>query len=410
MSEKRFEGSPQEDTNDTAAADAQQTPAPPAEDTENDSWEQQRDEAKAQGDQAFQKQDFAGAIQFYTQALSLDPDNAKILSNRSAAYLKASEKSKALHDAQKCVDIGTMGVKGISRLAAALQALGRYEKALEQYQSILDKQADHAVALQGVSTCQEILQKQKQEEETVLSDPRDSENGRDETEDGDDLDDFFNEMEEVAETVKKERFKEPEQVATNAIKNAKKDLGTAKQQIERLLQTNYHWKNLNPYYVLDISHTASKEEISKRYKAISLLLHPDKNPNEPRAQEAYDEVLKAKAALDNDMQAKYTRDLAEEGMKQGEIDWKRGGKKENLGEMQKKAVFKIFAQVEQSRKEVAEREKQFEERQKQMEREAEEEARKSYAFSNEFKKEEHVEKRIGNWRDFQQKKKAKKAE
>jgi hypothetical protein len=64
-------------------------------------------------------------IHYYTSALSLDLKNGKLLSNRSAAYLKANYKSKALWITIACIETNTMGNEGgISRYAIALQVGG----------------------------------------------------------------------------------------------------------------------------------------------------------------------------------------------------------------------------------------------------------------------------------------------
>jgi len=51
----------------------------------------------------------------------LDPENVVLYSNRSAAYLANSDKSKALYDAQKCIQLNADYVKGYTRSAAALR-------------------------------------------------------------------------------------------------------------------------------------------------------------------------------------------------------------------------------------------------------------------------------------------------
>jgi DnaJ family protein C protein 8 len=370
---------------------------------ESDDWKQQRDVAKAMGDQAFREGKFGDAIQQYSLALSLDPDHATILSNRSAAYLKRGEKSKALHDAQACVRIGTMGVKGASRLAAALQSLGRYEQAFTEWNIIVAKDPTHVAAKQGVDTCRphvEASARQKEEEERLAKDVGE---GADE---GDELDDFFNEVEEAAQEVVLAKVEEGKPLATNAIKNQKRNLGTSVQQIDRLLQENYKWRNLNPFFVLDLDHVANKDDISRRYKALSLLLHPDKNRNNPRAQDAYDEVLKAKAALDDEHKASHVRQLIEQGMRQGKADFDRLGSshgEQTLQSMQSKAVQKIFAQIEFKRREIEQRERNFSQREQQKEEDDLEKERSARTFDKNWKQEERVDKRIGSWRNFQNK-------
>jgi len=367
---------------------ADEDPAPP------EDWQVQLDAHKLQGDAAFRSADFSGAIRHYTAALSLDPTHATLLSNRSAAYLRNKEKSKALHDAQAIGD--RMGIKGYSRLAAALQSLGRWQPALEQWEKILQEKADHPAALEGKKVCDAALKKEQ------------GEKAKEEEED--ELDDFFNEMEDVAAATKKEQLQAGEPKATDAILNHKKDLGTAEQQLKRLLADKYEWRNLNPFYVLDISHEAGPEDIARRYKALSLLLHPDKNRNSgldaEMLQLAFDEVLKAKAKLQDEDKANHVKQLVEAGMKQGEEDHAvQGG---DLKDLQDKAVQKVFATAEYNRRQMEERTRNQEKREREQEKEGMDKLKNERDFNVNWKQENRVEKRIGNWRDFAKKKKQKK--
>jgi DnaJ family protein C protein 8 len=246
----------------------------------DDDWKIQRDESKAAGDNAFRAADYSTAIHHYSAALSVDPENATLLSNRSAAYLKSSQKSKALHDAQACVRIGTMGYKGHSRLAAALQSLRRYEQALDSWKLILKQDPNNQAALKGVQDCQAAEEEKAKAAAAEAAAEAEASQVPDkdeqaEAEEEDDLDDFFNDVEVVESTVAKEKEDlaiEKPAVATNKIATHKKDMGTAADQIERLLEENYKWRNLNPFFVMDLPHTASSDDISRRYKALSLLV------------------------------------------------------------------------------------------------------------------------------------------
>ncbi|PVF98069.1 DnaJ-domain-containing protein [Serendipita vermifera] len=53
---------------------------------------------------------------------------------------------------------------------------------------------------------------------------------------------------------------------------------------------------LNPYDILDVEPSASAEDVKKRYKQISLLIHPDKATH-PKAQDAFDLLKKAESEL-----------------------------------------------------------------------------------------------------------------
>lgn len=385
------------------------------EENATEDWQVQRDYHKQQGDRAFKCHGYKTAIDEYTKAIDFDPELVTLYSNRSAAYLKNGEKSKALKDAEKCVELDPTFAKGYSRLAAALHSLKRYEKAKQAYEQVLKLDAHNVVAKQGIEDCQREIEesekRRKQHMEEMIQDVAPgtaiTSKETDASADGDDLlDDFFNEVAEVAKKKPKEDV-QPE--ATNAIRNDREVLGTSKDQIERLLASNYEWRNLNPFYVLQLPSTATEDDINRRYKALSLLLHPDKNGGSERAQLAYDQVQKAKTTLNDPDRARHARMLIEEGMKQGEHIWAKSDKKkaESLESVQEKEIMRIFAQIEMKRREVEQRERKYEQRERAHEAEAEEKERKSRQFDKQWRDEERVDKRVGNWRTFEKKKKRK---
>jgi DnaJ family protein C protein 8 len=389
------------------------------ESSQDEEWQVQRDYHKQLGDNAFRCQGFKTAIDEYTKAISLDPEFLVGYSNRSAAYLKNSEKSKALRDAEQCVTLDSQYAKGHSRLAAASHSLGRYSQALKSYQEVLKLDASNAAAQKGVDDCQQELQKMEQQQQEHYELFREREvqaknekeeaapaKPKDDDDEDDDLNDFFDDVEEVV-AKKKEKVEDPLPKATNAIKKQRESLGTSQDQMERLLQPNFEWRNLNPFYVLHLQSNASEEDISRRYKGLSLLLHPDKNSGTERAQLAYDQVQKAKNILSDPDRAKHSRLLMEEGMKQGKVLWQKSNKKETLQDFQEKECLRIFAMVEMKRREVEKRERSYEQRERKQEDDALEKERKSRQFDKKWRDEQRVDKRVGNWRDFATKKKKK---
>ena len=369
-----------------------------SDDVQQEDWEIQRDDYKAIGDAAFRSGNFQEAITGYSNALELDPTNYVLLSNRSAAHLKAANKSKSLQDAKACVDANPNFTKGYSRLAAAQQSLGRWNDAKESYEKLLSLEPDNAVAKKGLEDCKAKSKGQEEEEEAAAK--KKQEKPVASTED-DLLDDFFDDVE--TEAAKKPEPQEEE--GPKVISNEKKDLGTAAEQIERLLAPNHQWRNINPFYVLDMSHESTEDDVSRRYKALSLLLHPDKCRTLDRASEAYDEVQRAKAMMNNEDKARHVRGLVEQGMKLGKHVWKEKGKKEPLAEVQSKEVQRIFAQIELKRREVEKNERKHEQRERKQEEEELQKGRDERKFDKNWREETRVDKRIGNWRDFQQKEK-----
>ncbi|KIJ13457.1 hypothetical protein PAXINDRAFT_100703 [Paxillus involutus ATCC 200175] len=63
-------------------------------------------------------------------------------------------------------------------------------------------------------------------------------------------------------------------------------------EVERILKAF----KLNPYDILGLDETAKPEDIKRKYRQLSLFIHPDKTPH-PRASDAFDILKKAEAEL-----------------------------------------------------------------------------------------------------------------
>ncbi|KIZ02055.1 Heat shock protein STI [Monoraphidium neglectum] len=92
------------------------------------------DELKAKGNAAFSAGHFEEAIQHFSAAIELDPNNHVLYSNRSAAEASLHRYSKALKDAKKCVELKRDWPKGYSRLGAAYFGLEEWEEAVKAYE------------------------------------------------------------------------------------------------------------------------------------------------------------------------------------------------------------------------------------------------------------------------------------
>lgn len=419
--------------------DQQQNEQQSEQDTQEE-WEVQRDELKSIADSHFREKSFDLAIQAYQDALQLDPTNHIILSNKSAAHLANGEKSKALHDARKCIEYASSWAKGHTRLAAAMASLGRYNEATAVYSKVLNEmEPSNAAALAGLADCrmkQQSTREEKEREASRLQMELDrqqaekeenkkqytcaSQRGGDEEDDL--LDDFFSEVEKVTEKPIGAKSDEGSgkgdcvEESTNRIKAQLNDLGTSASQIDRLLQINYEWKNLNPFHVLDIPYDIDDDSIiSARYRALSLLVHPDKCPDDPiRAKDAFEQVRKAMIHMNDTDKRRHVRALVEQGMKQGRRDWEVAKKasgttaichsnqeQEELAQAQRKATMKIFAEIEQSRRNIERRKREFEKRERSQEDEEKAKEKNEREHDKRWREGERVEKRIGNWRDFQ---------
>lgn len=79
------------------------------------------------------QQDYAKALQYYSDALELAPHDHITLSNRSHVLNKMSRNHEALRDAETAIQMQPFWAKGYFRQAAALRSLGRLEDALVAY-------------------------------------------------------------------------------------------------------------------------------------------------------------------------------------------------------------------------------------------------------------------------------------
>lgn len=201
---------------------------------------------------------------------------------------------------------------------------------------------------------------------------------------------------------------------------------TPKQQIDRLLRPGSTYFNLNPFEVLQLEPEVPVEEVKKQYRRLSILVHPDKNPNDrERSQQAFDIVNKAYKCLEDDAQRAKALEIVEEA--KGRTDMmieekrkkqKKAGKGSKVEEddplKYKHAIYvltmKLFADLERKRRQTEER--NMEERKRKREEEIDEEEKKKTDKEWQKNYEESRDNRINSWKTFQtntkQKKKVKK--
>ncbi|VDD80068.1 unnamed protein product [Mesocestoides corti] len=174
---------------------------------------------------------------------------------------------------------------------------------------------------------------------------------------------------------------------------------TPKQQIDRLNRPGCTYFNLNPFDVLQIDPEAKMSDIKSRYRQMSLLVHPDKNPDDPdRAQKAFDAVTKAYKTLESAESYRKCQEVVQEA-------------KDRVVQMYRHAVYvqtcKLFADLERLR--VDEETKQQNERKRKAEEEEIHRFRVQYDREWRDNYEESRKDRIKSWRSFTAKK-AKKGE
>merc|ERR1712137_285120 len=80
---------------------------------------------KDEGNERMKRGEFASAVEYYSDALLLTPDNAVLYGNRAQAYLNLERYEQALEDACMCTQLDSTFAKGYLRAGKAAVALKR---------------------------------------------------------------------------------------------------------------------------------------------------------------------------------------------------------------------------------------------------------------------------------------------
>lgn len=191
---------------------------------------------------------------------------------------------------------------------------------------------------------------------------------------------------------------------------------TPKQQIDRLLRPGSTYFNLNPFEVLQLEPDTSLDEIKKKYRRLSILVHPDKNMDDSeRAQQAFEIVNRAWKTLENDDTRKKCLDIYQEAKERTEHMIEQKKKKQRKESRQaegipeddpvkfKHAVYvmtmKLFADMERKRQHLETRDQEERKRKREAEIEQEEQLSMEKEWAKNF--EESRQNRVDSWKTFQ---------
>ncbi|KAJ9271092.1 hypothetical protein DTO212C5_2750 [Paecilomyces variotii] len=116
------------------------------------------DALKAEGNKAFSAKDYATAVEKFTQAIEIEPQNHILYSNRSAVYAAQSEYQKALEDANKATEIKADWSKGWVRKGAAYRGLGDLLGAHDAYEEALKLEPGNDQARNGLAAVQRAIE------------------------------------------------------------------------------------------------------------------------------------------------------------------------------------------------------------------------------------------------------------
>lgn len=421
--------------------------APTAAAGDDEDYKLLAEQCKDKGNAAFQLGTEDGvktSIQLYTQAIDLDPDNHVYYSNRSAAYLKADSKSKALWDAEKCVALKADWPKGYSRLGAAQQSLRRFDEALETFKKAVELDPNNKAAWSALRNCeaaaeadkkqrfkdavkereydetqQRLREEAKSREKVDLNTFVQKLNNEIDPEENL-LNDFFSELGDGGKKEDEERnAKKMEQVLAEnpgMYKYAVEDLGDPEEQVARLTGQNYQFRNLNPYFVLQLDIDATDEDVKFRYRKLSVKVHPDKLIGIEAAREAFEQVKLAYQRLMDPVQKQnvianieYVRQEVAKDRKRLLGKGARDADLLPLDEEIKRRTMMHFAEIEMQKRRSEHCLRAHSARERLLEDQQKEHSTVVDEFEKEWAQEDRRENRVGNWRTFQVMPEAKRA-
>ncbi|MEE6458401.1 hypothetical protein FKM82_000280 [Ascaphus truei] len=96
------------------------------------------EELKDEGNNFMKEQSYEAAVDRYSQAVELDPNNAVYYCNRAAAHSQLGNHSDAITDCEKAISIDAKYSKAYGRMGRALTAMNKYKEAISSYQKALD--------------------------------------------------------------------------------------------------------------------------------------------------------------------------------------------------------------------------------------------------------------------------------
>lgn len=184
--------------------------------------------------------------------------------------------------------------------------------------------------------------------------------------------------------------------------------------IARLHRPGAKYFNMNPFEVLGLTHRATPEEVRGAYRKLSVKVHPDKNPDNARAQTAFEAVKAAAERLEDQERSAFCVRIctaAEEAVQRKVAKEKKRLRKEclddavpeddpdKLSSAVKVMICRMFAEFEQ-RKKLLERQ-DADAKKKAREEQAEREYMDALAKKEAEMWEKARQKRVKGWRHWE---------
>ncbi|NXH17243.1 TTC31 protein, partial [Bucco capensis] len=109
------------------------------------------------GNEVAQQGQYGKAVQAFTEAVKLNPQEHRLFGNRSYCYEKLGRYEEALRDAQESLRLQPGWPKGFFRKGKALRGLQRYTEAICTFEELLRRNGANTEAAAQLQACQALL-------------------------------------------------------------------------------------------------------------------------------------------------------------------------------------------------------------------------------------------------------------
>ncbi|PRQ36203.1 putative 43kDa postsynaptic protein [Rosa chinensis] len=117
------------------------------------------DRERKKGNEYMDEKKYEQAVKHYCNSIECNPADTKAYSNRALAYLRLGKKTKALEDAEKCIELDPKFSRGYLRKGSVLFNISEFTNALHTFQEGLKHNPTDRYLIHGVQQCLERLNK-----------------------------------------------------------------------------------------------------------------------------------------------------------------------------------------------------------------------------------------------------------
>ncbi|XP_062868690.1 small glutamine-rich tetratricopeptide repeat-containing protein alpha [Trichomycterus rosablanca] len=96
------------------------------------------EQLKSDGNEQMRVENFSAAVEFYSKAIQINPQNAVYYCNRAAAYSKLGNYAGAVQDCERAIGIDPNYSKAYGRMGLALASLNKHAEAVNYYMKALE--------------------------------------------------------------------------------------------------------------------------------------------------------------------------------------------------------------------------------------------------------------------------------